>query len=415
MVKIGFGRCLRLMIGLVVIYLLAVAFTAAGSNNWQFLNTTAIGAKEFISNNPESDGRGVTIFILDSGVDPGVPGLLKTSTNETKIIDVQDFSGQGDVALYVGTKGTLDQERFIEHPDGFRLYNYHLLALQPYNDEYLIGYLDERRFRNSRIRDINNNGRSDDVFGVLVFEVEEADSFYWVAYVDTDGDQHIDDEQALRDYHVKFDRFQFRGGDLRYDRRMMTFAINVLPYEMLVSFHFDDDGHGTHVAGVAAGFEIHGQQGYHGIAPGAQIISLKIGSGIYEGGCTVSGSLHKAVRFIEDYWLRTQQPVVVNLSYGIGSILEGESDADGLINNLLMYNDGVFVCISNGNDGPGISTTGTPAAAPLALSVGAYLPFQQGNDILGTRLSEDVIFDFNARGGELAKPDVIAPGVAAST
>ena len=393
-----------------------MALSEAGEKNeWSFLNTTAIGAKQFIDQNPAYDGRGQVIFILDSGVDMGVPGLLKTSTGETKVIDVRDFSGQGDVALYPGKEGSQGNEKFIEHPDGFRLYNYHLLQEFPVEGEYLIGYLDEIRFKNSQVYDINNNGRYDDVFGVLVFEKENADTLYWVAYVDTDGDLHLEDEKPMRDYRVNFDSFQLRGGNERYDRSLMTFGINILPYDMKVSFHFDDDGHGTHVAGTAAGYEIHGQSGYNGVAPGSRVISLKIGSGIYDGGCTVSGSLRKALSFIEDYTFTHQSTVIVNISYGIGSIREGQSDADRLINNLLTYNDNIFVVVSNGNDGPGISTTGTPAAAKLAFSVGACLPAADANELFGAKLKTNKIFEFSARGGELNKPDAIAPGAASST
>lgn len=45
------------------------------------------GAVDFVKKNPKADGRGITIGILDSGVDLGHPALQKTTTGERKIVD----------------------------------------------------------------------------------------------------------------------------------------------------------------------------------------------------------------------------------------------------------------------------------------------------------------------------------------
>ena len=52
-----------------------------------FLPTNETGAVAFRQQNPTSDGRGVTIGIMDSGIDLDHPALQKTSTGERKIVD----------------------------------------------------------------------------------------------------------------------------------------------------------------------------------------------------------------------------------------------------------------------------------------------------------------------------------------
>jgi hypothetical protein len=57
------------------------------------------GVEQFRAAHPSYDGRGVLIGILDSGIDPGVAGLVVTSTGAPKILDLRDFSGEGRVTL----------------------------------------------------------------------------------------------------------------------------------------------------------------------------------------------------------------------------------------------------------------------------------------------------------------------------
>ncbi|BBC38585.1 hypothetical protein SGFS_098790 [Streptomyces graminofaciens] len=45
------------------------------------------GAVDFVKENPKADGRGITIGVLDTGVDLAHPALRKTTTGERKIVD----------------------------------------------------------------------------------------------------------------------------------------------------------------------------------------------------------------------------------------------------------------------------------------------------------------------------------------
>ncbi|MCL5019712.1 MAG: S8 family serine peptidase, partial [Patescibacteria group bacterium] len=382
---------------------------------FSFLSTTVIGAHQFIQSHPSYDGRGVIIFILDTGVDMGIPGLQKTPAGEVKVIDVRDFSREGDVALDSVRITAEDNEKILITKEG-KLYRPDKLAFQPTDSIYWVGWFDEKRFKNSAVHDINDNGSTNDRFGVVAFPVKEMNDSYWICYIDLDDDGQLDDERPLRDYGIRYDTFQFSSihSSVNTDKAL-TFAININREKKLVSFHFDDGSHGTHVAGIAAGYNINGAEGFNGIAPGAKIISLKIGNNTLSGGATVSGSMKQAYDFVMEYSRTHNVPVVVNMSYGIGSEIEGRSKIENYLDKLLMKNENVVVCVAAGNEGPGISSIGNPAGSQRVISTGALLPPETGRDLMASSLTDNVLFFFSSRGGETAKPDVITPGYASST
>ncbi len=383
----------------------------ANGTDWDFLDTRRIGAAGFIKNNPAYNGKQVVIIILDTGVDMGIPGLTKNPDGSVKVIDVQDFSGEGDLYLEKATHGQERSEHYLENSLGYKLFGYKQLQHTAVDSIYLIGFLEENQFKNSIMPDINNNGRENDRFGIAVFESSSG----WLAYIDLDGDGNLSDEEAMRNYKENQQYFQFRGRDPEYDRNLANFGLNIFPDEYRVNFHFDGDGHGTHVAGIAAGYKINGQEGLNGIAPGARIISLKIGDGRLAGGATTSGSMLEAYEYGIEFAKKHDGPVVFNMSFGVGSEIEGQSVMEIRLDEFLRENNELVVCVSAGNSGPGISSIGLPSSAREVIAVGALLPKQLASDLYGADLDEDKIFNFSSRGGEIDKPDVIAPGAASST
>ncbi len=396
---------------IILFILLMVSFIlSAGKTNpyWSFLNTTRIGAKQFIRSHPENDGRNVVIMIMDSGVDVAVPGLEKTKDGRIKIIDVMDFSAEGRVDLEEAVADSENHERFLGISSGFKLYGYDKLSVMAYDSVYYMGFFNESRLKNGDVRDLNGNGRQDDRFGALLYQRAEDD---WVAVVDLDADGNLSDEVPLTDYSISHKPLHFRGGNTT----PVNIALKLLPDDQAVVFHFDASGHGTHVAGIAAGFKINGQQGLNGIAPGARIISLKIGDDRLSGAASVTGSMEKAFDFAAAYADTSSRAVVVNLSYGIGAEWEGHGDLEYYINTLLDEHPNLNICTSAGNEGPGLSSVGLPAGARRVITVGAMATPAHLRDVYGNEVSGDKILVFSSRGGELSKPDVIAPGSAAST
>jgi tripeptidyl-peptidase-2 len=397
-----------------ILFLLITAYLYAQDSSQTFLSLKTTGVEDFLKANPTYDGRGTIIFILDSGVDMGIEGLQKTSTGETKVIDVRDFTGEGDVKLTEAELRTENDTTIAEDVQNkLSVKGINKLEYKAVDDKYLIGDFDEERFRNSNsgVNDLNGNGRTNDNFIAVIFKaVTEKDTF-WVAYIDTNDDGNLSDEKPLRSYYINQDTFQISNPKrLPY----FTFAINIFPDEKLLSVFYDDDTHGTHCAGIAAGYRI-GNQNLNGVAPGAKIIALKIGDNTNSGGATVTGSMRKAYLYADKISKERKEPCIVSMSCGVGSAIEGLSDMELFLDKLLQDNPYLYVCVSNGNDGPGISTAGLPACSKYVFSSGAVLAEDVGRDDYGASLKENIILHFSSRGGEAAKPDICSPGAATST
>lgn len=395
---------------------LAQAPPPAEVRPWEFLSTSAIGAKDFLGAHPTWDGRGVVIAVIDTGVDARVQGLLTTSTGAPKILDLRDFSGQGDVSLEPAVLGSDTAGSGIHAGDGPWLRGHDALTPAPREGSLLVGYLREAALVGSDARDLNGDGREDGVFGVVVYASPDHEGAKRHVVVDTDGDGRLDDERVRADFLEMPEVFVLGSAERRDDRAPLAFALNLWDDRReTVTFAFDDSAHGTHVAGIAAGHEIGGQADQHGIAPGAQIISLKIGNNQLSGGATTSGSMWRAWHYAAAWSRERGVPVVAQMSYGVGSEDEGAAGMEAEIDRLLFETPALVGTVTNGNEGPGLSTAGLPSAAEHVIASGAVMNRATARDIYGVDLGGDRVFDFSSRGAETAKPDIVAPGFAAST
>lgn len=398
----------------ILIFILFLVPTHAQEPSQTFLSLKDTGVEEFLKLHPEYDGRGTIIIVLDTGVDVGVEGLLKTSTGETKIIDVQDFSTQGDFVYYEADTDKKDNEIiFTNNEKGLSVKASQNNLLKSSDGKYFIGAFPEKYLINSSsgAKDLNGNGSSDDVYKFLVYNASDGEENFWVLYFDTDADGDLSDEKPIRSYKEKFDYFTITN---QKGLPPFPFALNIFPEQNKVVFHFDDGSHGTHCAGIAAGYDI-GNVGLRGVAPGAKVISLKIGNNNYTGGATVTESKKLAYLYADKISKERKEPCIINMSFGIGSEIEGRADMELFLAELLKNNPYLYVSVSNGNNGPGISTAGLPSSSTSIFSSGAVLTSLVGRDNYGTSFSNNIILYFSARGGEVSKPDVVSPGAATST
>jgi subtilisin family serine protease len=359
------------------------------------------GVDAFRAAHPTYDGRGVLIAILDSGLDPGVAGLVTTSTGAPKVLDLRDFSGEGHVDLAPVTPGADGKVAVVGRP----LAGAARIGRLTTATTWYAGVFRELPLGRPPAGDVNGNGTNTDVFPVVVVKAPDG----WVAFLDTNLDGSFEDEMPLHDY--------------RQGRE--TIALGTRPLTLVANFGeaggaptldllFDTSAHGTHVAGIAAGHDLFGVAGFDGVAPGAQLIALKIANNA-RGGVSVHGSMVRAMDYAARFAAARNLSLVLNLSFGVGNEHEGRAVIDSLVDAFLLTHPDVVFAISAGNDGPGLSTMGFPGSADLALSVGATYPgvFTRAPQP-GVPPPRDVLGWFSSRGGELAKPDIVAPGVAFS-
>ena len=168
----------------------------------------------------------------------------------------------------------------------------------------------------------------------------------------------------------------------------------------------DDNGHGTHVAGIIAGAD-----GPHpGVAPDADLIALKVlgadGSGSY---AAVEDALRWVIAHRDEHNI-----VALNLSLGSGnyagnpySFLEDEFQQ--------LIDLGVFVAVASGNSYKGYDSQpglAFPAISERAVSVGAVYdadvgPISWGSGAVDHATAADRVTSFTQRDARL---DLMAPG-----
>jgi hypothetical protein len=384
-----------------------------------YMPTRDTGAPQFVAAHPTWDGRGVTIGILDLGIDLGHPALQTTSTGERKIIDWLTFTDpatEGDpswvpmtgTVTVVGGSFTVGTRTWTGAPDGtwrFGQFSEDNAAFANLGGSAAAEYRITCTNRAAGGGDLNRDGICGQTFAILWDGSAEG-----VTWRDSDADGSFADESAKGNYKTTFDVGEYGHDNPATAIRESVPFISQVDAAGFVSLGVVSGAHGTHVAGIATGGRLFGDA--TGAAPGAQIVSIRVC--LFTSGCTAHALTEGMI-----YAAKNAHVDVISMSIGGLPALNDGNNARAILYNRLIDKWGAQIFLSAGNSGPGVNTMGDPAAATKAMAIGAYWTKESvlanyGNDVP----SAEALHDFSSRGpredGGL-KPEVVAPGNATSS
>eukprot|EP01025_Chloroclados_australasicus_P012076 TRINITY_DN154_c0_g3_i1.p1 TRINITY_DN154_c0_g3~~TRINITY_DN154_c0_g3_i1.p1 ORF type:complete len:1355 (+),score=115.99 TRINITY_DN154_c0_g3_i1:491-4066(+) len=219
-----------------------------------------------------------------------------------------------------------------------------------------------------RVKMLSDLEQKAEDLGPVIHCVVWNDGQEWRAALDTSElyPHDVQDKGLLKDF-IPLTNFR---KELKYgtfsDLDQCNFGLNIYNNGDILEIVVDTGSHGTHVAGIIAG-NYPNNPSLNGIAPGAQIISCKIGDSRFSGMETGTGLTRAVIAAIN------HKVDLINMSYGEptstpnkGRFIEIAEEA--------VYRQGIIFVSSAGNNGPALTTVGAPGGtASCMFSVGAYL------------------------------------------
>ncbi|XP_068645593.1 tripeptidyl-peptidase 2 isoform X2 [Aristolochia californica] len=374
-----------------------------------------IGADRFIEAHPEYDGRGVVIAIFDTGVDPAAAGLEVTSDGKPKILDIIDCTGSGDIDISKVMKA--DADGYIkgasgasllvnpkwENPSGewhvgcklvYELFTGDLTSRvkkerkkkwDEKNQEAIseaLKHLNEfdkkhnkpeendlkklREDLQNQVDFLRKQSETYDDRGPVIDAVVWNDGHVWRVALDT---QSLEDDQEhgkladfipLTNYKIERKYGIFSKLDA------CSFVTNIYDEGNVLSIVTDCSPHGTHVAGIATAY--HPKEPLlNGVAPGAQLISCKIGDSRLKSMETGTGLIRALIAAVE------HKCDLINMSFGEPVLLPDYGRFVDVVNEVVNKHRIIFIS-SAGNSGPALSTVGAPGGTSSSIiGVGAYV------------------------------------------
>lgn len=166
---------------------------------------------------------------------------------------------------------------------------------------------------------------------------------------------------------------------------------------------YDDNGHGTHVAGIIGGSGLRSDGRYAGIAPACHLFAVKVldrrGNGNTE---SVVNGVHWLVEHQEEYRIR-----VINIS--VGMVLGARSEERIQLLKAVDYawDNGIVVVAAAGNNGPKRGSVTIPGISRKVITVGCFDDSRE--ELSGQGLKPD----YSGQGPTdccIVKPELVEPG-----
>ncbi|NLK28144.1 MAG: S8 family peptidase [Clostridiales bacterium] len=166
---------------------------------------------------------------------------------------------------------------------------------------------------------------------------------------------------------------------------------------------YDDNGHGTHVAGIIGGNGYSSRGKYIGVAPSCNLIGVKVLDHRGDGNISdVLAGLQWIIDNRKKYNIR-----IVNIS--VGTTAKENMDENSLLVQGVnaVWDSGLVVVVAAGNNGPGPMSISTPGISRKVITVGS------SDDNVSVEVFGNRTKDYSGRGPTpycIKKPDIVAPG-----
>lgn len=166
---------------------------------------------------------------------------------------------------------------------------------------------------------------------------------------------------------------------------------------------YDDNGHGTHLAGIIGGSGTLSNGKYMGIAPECNYIVLKVLDAMG------NGNIDAVLRAV-DWILENQVRYSIRfLNISIGMMPQTKYGEQQILIAAIqkLWEKGICVIAASGNNGPAVSSVTVPGSIPELITVGSL------DDDDRMLLKGSMHLGYSGRGPTeicVAKPEILAPG-----